>query len=254
MLLNFELLLLSIATVSSEATVAWIGLAVTLIVTIGGWGTLMIKGSIANRESKARAAAQLEREKLQAIKRIEDNKVILKSLSNVEDQVAQVVIGQKELKDEADFEKVLENAIIISASQIVTLNHMLAPCYKQLLTFISNQTAELAQRFYYSPYRNDKKKMEQFLQNDISTKRAETRSFIHDNVYEIKIYKKEKYVLEDFLKEINVFKRVELLIMTLSRNGLKKPEVIKTFVEFIEDFSEDIIKAIMIWERLDESD
>jgi hypothetical protein len=55
----------------------------------------------------------------------------------------------------------------------------------------------------------------------------------------------------EFLLQINVYTRIETLIIKLALNGLKSDDVIHEFSEFTEEFLEDFIKAIIIWKTLD---
>ena len=216
-----------------------IGLMSVMVVTLGGWGSTMIKGHLDKKTSLKELTKR--------------DKILADSLRGLESTVVDLAMDMKNLVKETDFEKVLRNSIRAKASQIVSLNFNIPDNSKNIVIHTARQIEDFAFLFYYSPYRNNPAEMEKYLHSDIQEKRASSYSFIDNCCVEVKTYKKKTYRLSTFLIELNIFKHLELLILRLIENGLSKDDTIELFVKFTEKYSEEIIKAMMIFDTLEDA-
>lgn len=189
-------------------------------------------------------------------------KILTNSMRGLETTVFEVKAGLKEMRQEADFERILKNSIISKGNQIVTSNFSISDDAKNIVTFSTRQIEDLAFLFYYSPYRNNPDEMENFLRNDVDEKKANTCAFIDNRYKVIKHYKGKKYKLSTFINDFDSLKGIddkylscnilmELLLLELKKNGLNKEDTIKVFTKFITKYLVSLIKTIIIFDSLE---
>lgn len=189
-------------------------------------------------------------------------KILTNSHRRLETIVIDVKSGFEEMRQEADFERVLRNSIISKGNQILNSNYSLNDNARNIVTFVSRQIEDLSFLFYYSPHRKDPDEMENYLRNDIEQKKAKACTFI-DNIYKgFKYYKQKQYKLSGFIDDLDTLKGMdekylscntlmELLILDLKKNGLNKEDTIKIFTKFLTKYLESLIKTMLLYEGLD---
>ena len=106
--------------------------------------------------------------------------------------------------------------------------------------------------FYYSPYRNKPDEQEQYLHAYLDEKRMHVKTFVNNSSNKIKVYKNHKITLSDFLRQMNIYRHVDLLALDLKRNGLSKDDVIEKFTKFTKTLLDEIIKAFIIFKNQDD--
>jgi len=219
-----------------------IGLISVLIITIGNSVHAGVKSYFDNRYKKNNENELSKRDI-----------ILTASLRDLEKITIGVRDEVKGLVMETDFEKVLRNSIRAKASQIVSLNFSLPEPSKNIVIHTARQIEDFAFLFYYSPYRNNSAEMEKYLYSDIQEKRVSAHSFMDNCCNKVKTYKKKTYRLSTFLIELNIFKHIELLILRLVENGLSKEDTIDLFVKFTDKYSEELIKAMIIFDTLEDA-
>ena len=216
-----------------------IGLILVMVTTIGGWGSTILKAHFDKKTSLKELSKR--------------DKILADSLRGLESTVIDLGMDLKNLTKETDFEKVLRNSIRAKASQIVSLNYSIPDSFKNIVIHTARQIEDFAFLFYYSPYRQSPIEMEKYLYTDIQEKRVSSHSFMNSCCNKVKRYKKKTYRLNTFLIELNIFKHIELLILRLVENGLSKDDTVLLFTKFTDKYSEELIKAMIIFDTLEDA-
>lgn len=215
-----------------------IGLISVMIVTLGGWGTTIIKNHYDKKESLKELSNR--------------DKILASSLRGMEVKLTDIDLKVDDIKNENEFERILTNAIKSKGSQVVNISYALSDACRNILMFMTGQINDFAFHFYYSPYRNNPVEQKKYLHSFLDERRAHVKTFINNSSTDIKVVKNKHVILSEFLAGLNIFRHVELLSLDLERNGLEKKDVIERFTEFTDKLLEETIKGFTIFDNLDD--
>jgi heme/copper-type cytochrome/quinol oxidase subunit 4 len=229
---------------SPESMKLMYAIIVLIVTTFGGWVTSIIKGYFDNKKRKS---------ELTVISTDMAN-----SFRGFETQLVKIDRKVDKINEEDKFRNKLRNSVRSKAAQIVDLSGGLEPGFKHVMMIWCNKIIEFALIYNYSQFRGEdnRDEMYSYLQVDFRSKQAVMKNVTNDFIKGIRVFPKEKdrsqrgVLFSDLLDKSGIFNQFEILIMTLSQNGLENSDIIKIFTKFIETFFKDYQKDVLIWKTL----
>ncbi len=182
------------------------------------------------------------------------DKLISGKLYDMGNSLVEIKEDLNSLKGDIDFRNILRNQIRVKTSQIVDFNIDIELEYKNIMMAFGEMAEELALKFYYSEHRNDSLEMKKYLESLIKFEKAKIKNLIDTYILELKVYGKPKKRIKfsDFIEErdVDAYRKLEMLKLELVKNGLRQEDVIKKFTIFLEYLLKDFMSVIVVWKRL----
>ena len=124
--------------------------------------------------------------------------------------------------------------------------------YKNVLAYWGDSIVTFAFNYYYFPEKRTEsmREREKFLNNEKKIMIKEFSKYIDTVITEVKTNKNTNEKFSAFLETNRVYDGLEILIMTLAKNGLKDFELQEIFSDYLDKFCELVITASMLWEHL----
>jgi len=182
------------------------------------------------------------------------NKIVIDRIDSLE-----LVVNSVESKldvhiHDDDFRQHYRNSIKNTVISVLEASHTLKQAYKNMLMYYTDSVEKLGLNFYYSERRAESKRaVEKYLQQEKNILIDDFCKYVDSNDDFVRIFNNKKILFSDFLCKNNMFSGLELLIMTLIKNGLNEKDVIDLFTTHIDKFIELFITASITWESLENS-